>query len=75
MWTAIQILYSMGETSYARQQELLAESRNDVYGLGFKLYRDRFSFDRSGDAPVHTPFASFPPLDPAEVKKVIEEAL
>lgn len=75
MWTAIQILYSMGETSYARQQELLAESRNDVYGLGFKLYRDRFSFDRTGDAPVHTPFASFPSLDPAEVKKVIEEAL
>lgn len=73
MWSAIQMLYAMGETYYAQQQEQLAAARNDIYGIGFRLYRDRYDLTRNGDAPVLSPFASFPPLDPAEVKKVFEE--
>ncbi|MGN1251005.1 MAG: hypothetical protein ACI4XW_13100 [Candidatus Spyradocola sp.] len=73
MWAAIQMLYAMGEISYARQQEQLAEARNDVYGIGFRLYRDRYDLARSGDAPALSPFASFPPLDPEEVRTVFEE--
>ena len=73
MWSAIQMLYAMGETYYAQQQEQLAAARNDIYGIGFRLYRERYDLSRNGDAPVLTPFASFPPLDPAEVRKVFEE--
>ena len=73
MWSAIQMLYAMGETYYAQQQEQLAAARNDIYGIGFRLYRDRYDLTRNGDAPVLSPFASFPPLDPAEVKKVFED--
>lgn len=72
MWSAIQMLYAMGETYYAQQQEQLAAARNDIYGIGFRLYRDRYDLTRNGDAPTLSPFASFPPLDPAEVKKVFE---
>lgn len=73
MWSAIQMLYAMGETYYAQQQEQLAAARSDIYGIGFRLYRDRYDLARNGDAPVLTPFASFPPFDPAEVRKVFEE--
>lgn len=73
MWSAIQMLYAMGETYYAQQQEQLATARNDIYGIGFRLYRDRYDLARNGDAPVLTPFSSFPPLDPAEVRKIFEE--
>lgn len=73
MWSAIQLLYAMGETYYAQQREQLAVARNDIYGIGFRLYRDRYDLARNGDAPALSPFASFPPLDPAEVRKVFEE--
>lgn len=73
MWSAIQMLYAMGETYYARQQEQLSAARNDIYGIGFRLYLDRYELARNGDAPALTPFVSFPPLDPAEMRKVFEE--
>ena len=73
-WSAVQLLYAMGEISYARRQELLTAARTDVYGIGFRLYRDRYDFERSGEAPAMTPFHSFPPLDPEEVRRVFDEA-
>jgi hypothetical protein len=73
-WSAVQLLYALGETSYARRQELLTAARTDVYGIGFRLYRDRYDFERSGEAPAMTPFHSFPPLDPEEVRRVFDEA-
>jgi len=73
VWASIQMLYAMGETYYARQQETIAERREDVYGIGFILYRDRYGMVRNGEAPVFTPFADFPPIDPAELKKLFEE--
>lgn len=73
MWSAIQMLYAMGETYYAQQQEQLATARNDIYGIGFRLYHARYGLVRNGDEPTLSPFASFPPLDPAEVRRVFEE--
>ncbi|MCD7822447.1 MAG: hypothetical protein LUG86_00245 [Oscillospiraceae bacterium] len=68
VWSAIQMLYSMGETSYAEKQEAIMLSRNDEYGVGFRLYRDRYGIERNGDDPTFTPFASFPPLEIEDVR-------
>lgn len=70
-WAAIQLLYTMGETSYARQQEQLTAARSDIYGIGFRLYRAEYELEKNGNAPTKTPFKQYPPLDPAEVKKQI----
>ena len=69
MWSSAQLLYSMGETHYARQQESLALQRRDEYGVGFALYRDRFGFRTGGEELAFTPFSSFPPIEPEELRK------
>ena len=61
-WVAIQMLYAMGETEYAKQQEYLTENREDIYGKGFCLYREKYGLVRDGDLPRISPFATFPPL-------------
>lgn len=72
MWASIQMLYTMGETFFAQKQEALAMNRTDVYGLGFLMYRERYGMERSGDNPPISPFNSFPPLDPNEVKAIVK---
>lgn len=72
MWSAIQMLYVMGETYYASQQELLTESRKDVYGIGFRLYRRTYDLERNGEIPTVTPFHTFPPLEPEEVRALFQ---
>ena len=72
-WAATQVLYSMGEVSYARKQELMQERRTDVYGIGFCLFRDRYRFVKDSGAVKYIPFNGFPPLDPIDVKNKIEE--
>lgn len=72
MWASIQILYTMQESYCAQQQELAAINRKDIYGIGYRLYRERFGMDKSGNAPLLSPFMSFPPLDPKEVAHAIE---
>jgi len=72
MWASIQMLYTMGETFFAQKQEALAMNRTDVYGLGFLMYRERYGLERSGDNPPISPFNSFPPLDPNEVKAIVK---
>ncbi len=67
MWSAIQMLYVMGETHYASQQEMLTESRTDIYGIGFRLFRKAYDLERNGEIPTVTPFHTFPPLEPEEV--------
>ena len=62
MWAAIQMLYVIGETEYAELQERLAERRTDVYGIGFRLYREKYGFAKNGDNPSISPFLTFPPL-------------
>ena len=72
MWSAIQMLYVMGEIHYASQQERLTESRKDVYGIGFRLYRRTYDLERNGEIPELTPFHTYPPLDPDEVRELFQ---
>jgi len=65
MWASIQYLYQIGETYYAAQQEALAESRQDVYGFGFLLYREQYPLIKDASLIKYSPFKSFPPIDPA----------
>ena len=67
MWTSIQYLYQIGETFYAAEQEALAESRQDVYGVGFRLYRERYPFVKDSSILKYTPFSYFPTLEPSAV--------
>ena len=62
MWSEIQLLYILGETSEAQEQERQAEQRCDVYGIGFNLYRERYGILRDGTSPQLTPFHTYPPL-------------
>lgn len=67
MWSSIQLLYEIGETSYARREELNTLLRQDEYGYGFRLYVDRYGIRRKEGIPDVTPFHSYPPLDPGMV--------
>lgn len=71
MWSSIQLLYVMGEPQYARQQEYIARNRNDVYGIGFRLYCDRYGIRDDGETPRFTPFGAFPPIDPEEISNLL----
>lgn len=62
MWASIQYLYMIGETSYAMKQELIAERREDVYGVGFRLYREKYPFVKDFAIITDSPFTVFPPL-------------
>lgn len=83
IWASIQILYSMGEMYFAEQQEQeyitfngydkdqLIVRRNDVYGYGYYLYRQRFHIESTGEIPPFSPFKSFPPVDPDRVRDAV----
>ena len=62
MWSAIQYLYMIGETSYAMKQELIAERREDVYGIGFRFFREKYPFVKDSAIITVSPFTVFPPL-------------
>ena len=62
MWAAIQYLYLIGEDSYAYQNELIAERREDIYGVGFRLYREKYPLIKDSSVSGKTPFFIFPPL-------------
>ena len=65
-WVEIQTLYMIGEFTYAQEQEQILENRaqdpEDVYGVGFLLYREKYGMNRQGEIPTSTPFNVFPPL-------------
>ena len=62
MWAAIQYLYLIGEVSYAQQQEMLANSREDIYGVGFRLYCERYPLVKDFSLVRLSPFKIFPPI-------------
>lgn len=62
VWTSIQYLYLIGENSYAMQQELLQSNRDDVYGIGFKMYIEKFPIIKDSSLVRYSPFTVFPPL-------------
>lgn len=71
MWSSIQYLYQIGETYFASQQEALAEARQDVYGVGFRFFREQYPFVKDASLLKYTPFTTFPPIDPEPVKAVV----
>ena len=62
MWASIQYLYLIGETSYAMKQELIAASREDVYGVGFNLFREKYPIIKDSAMVRFSPFTVFPPI-------------
>ncbi len=62
MWAAVQYLYQSGETYYASLQEFLAADRDDVYGAGFRFYREKYPFVKDFSVLKYSPFTTFPPL-------------
>ena len=71
MWASIQYLYLMGETYYATVQEELADSRTDIYGIGFRLYKEQYPLIKDASLLKYSPFYSFPPLEPAKVTAAV----
>ena len=72
MWASVQYLYQIGEAYYASQQELFAESRTDVYGMGFKLFREQYPFIKDSSLLKYSPFSAFPPLEPEMVRDAVK---
>ncbi len=72
MWASVQYLYQIGETYYAAQQEALAEARTDVYGIGFRLYREQYPLVKDSSLIRYSPFTAFPTIDPEQVKAAIQ---
>ncbi|MCR4586958.1 MAG: hypothetical protein K5682_00995 [Lachnospiraceae bacterium] len=62
VWASIQYLYLIGEISYARDQELIMESSGDVYGEGFKMFREKYPLIKDSALVQHSPFVLFPPI-------------
>ena len=72
VWASVQMLYTMGETFFAQQQEIIAANRTDVYGLGFLMYQEQYGLEKSGGNPPVSPFMSFPPLEPDKVRAAVK---
>lgn len=62
VWASIQMLYAMGETSYADLQDAIHENRDDIYGIGYRLYKEKYGMKKDGEIPSQTPFNVYPPL-------------
>lgn len=71
VWAQVQLLYCMGETSYAQVLDQMSEARRDVYGRGFYLYKDLYGLKTNGETPEGTPFMGSPVL---EVSDVVRES-
>lgn len=61
-WVSIQYLYSIGETTYARDCEQRTEKRDDIYGIGFSLFKEKYPLIRDSATINYSPFNTFPPL-------------
>ncbi len=71
MWAAIQYLYQIGETYYASQQEEETAQRSDVYGVGFRLYREQYPLVKDMSIIRSSPYRDFPTIDPEKVKEAV----
>ena len=61
-WAAIQFLYLIGETAFARRKEENTLARNDIYGDGFRLFCQKYPLSRGTKCPEYNPFHNIPPL-------------
>ena len=55
-WAEIQYLYLIGETNVARREEYITRNREDEYGIGFRIYEERFPLTREAMVCSETPF-------------------
>lgn len=55
-WAEIQYLYLVGETAVAKREEEFTRSRHDEYGIGFRLYENRYPLSRDAMVCGETPF-------------------
>ena len=55
-WVEIQYLYLIGETDVAQREETITRNRQDEYGIGFRLYEDRYPLTRDAILCEETPF-------------------
>ncbi len=55
-WAEIQYLYLVGETNAAKREEYVTRNRQDEYGMGFRLYEERYPLSRSAMTCDDTPF-------------------
>ena len=55
-WAEIQYLYLVGETAVAKREEEFTRSRQDEYGIGFRLYENRYPLSRDAMVCGETPF-------------------
>ena len=67
VWVEIQVLYILGEFTYAAEQEHLSTSRTDEYGKGFRWYLKQYGMSRNGTEIRKNPFNQKLPLDRAIV--------
>lgn len=61
-WTQIQYLLCIKEFEYAERQEAYAAGRDDEYGVGFRLFREKYPLQRSGEVGKRSPFHGAYPL-------------
>lgn len=61
-WVQVQYLFSIREFEFAERQEAYLDMRSDEYGVGFRLFRERYPLGRSGVVGNQTPFARDYPL-------------
>lgn len=62
VWATVQYLYLIGENSYAKQQEELESRKEDAYGIGFRMYLEKFPLIKDSSLVSYSPFTVFPPL-------------
>ena len=72
MWASIQYLYQIGETYFAAQQEAIAEQRQDIYGIGFRLFCEQYPIIKDSALIKYSPFTSYPPLEPEKVYAAVK---
>lgn len=61
-WAMIQYLYGIREFERADREEAYARARDDEYGVGFRLFCERYPLERRGDVGLDTPFRQRFPL-------------
>lgn len=61
-WAQVQYLLFMREFDDAERHEAYALQRSDEYGVGFRLFIERYPLSRSGDVDEDSPFRHPLPL-------------
>jgi hypothetical protein len=61
-WTQIQYLLFTRENSFAEWQHAYAMQREDAYGVGYKIFLQRYSLTFTGDVDEDSPFRNSMPL-------------